>query len=85
MNAQTNKLSAAAIALLTQASQCHDRLVPMLANLPPAARNAVVKRLLRDGLLEEMPAPPDLPGLPGGMTSKTRRSRFGLPMLAFAQ
>jgi hypothetical protein len=63
MTAQTNKLSPAAITLITQASQREDRLVPMLANLPPAARNAVVKRLLRDSLLEEILAPPDHPAI----------------------
>jgi hypothetical protein len=63
MTAQTKKLSNAAITLLTQASQRDDRLVPMLANLPPAARNAVLKRLLRDGLLEEILAHPDHPAI----------------------
>ena len=61
MITETIHLSVSAVALLTQASQRDDRLAPLPTNLPPAARNAVCKRLLKDGLLEEVPAPLNAP------------------------
>ena len=57
------KLSDAALAMLVQANLRDDRLATVPANLPPAARNAVCKRLLREGLLEELPAPLNLLGI----------------------
>ena len=62
MTIQASKLSDTGRALLTHALPRKDRLVPA-PRLPLAAARQVVRSLVRADLLEEVPTPPDEPGL----------------------
>ena len=48
-------LSDTALKLLSAAALRDDRLVKCPAKLPAAARNSVIRRLLKQGLVEEVP------------------------------
>ena len=61
MTKAPNKISDTARAMLTLAASREDRLVLRLPTLPAAARLQVVRSLLNNGLVEEVPAPTDDP------------------------